>query len=441
MVARHALRARFAERLSAHYSVEVPAYTTLVDVTEQVNQDYCGTAPSRERVGAERHGAIRVGTPEELAQVCRIFAGFGMFPVGFYDLRDAKPTPVPVVSTAFRPTSPAELERNPFRVFTSMLAVRDPAFFNDDLRPRLEAFLARRQLFPPRLLELADRAAQDDGLPPEAAEEFVLLAAKAFALSPEPIDGPWYRELEAVSAVAADIGGVTSTHINHLTPRVLDIDELYRRLAALGLKMIDEIQGPPRWPGPDVLLRQTSFRALDEPRSFREADGTIRPGSLRVRFGEVEARGVALTKAGRERYDQALAAADALRAAEGITGQQAAARVWPDFFPMTEAALAEQGLGFFTYTADNKGGVRAAPILYEDFLPRSAAGIFQSNVDEEADTPPRPPQADYDQDWLSGALGHEILDPDALYRAQEHASRADAARKLGLAPDQIGRTL
>ncbi|MGL6235342.1 MAG: 2-oxoadipate dioxygenase/decarboxylase [Segniliparus sp.] len=439
MIEPHALRARFAERLSAHYGVEVPAYTTLVDVVDEVNRDWWserGASPGAEalggagRVGAERHGAIRVGTPAELAQAARIFAGFGMFPVGFYDLRDARPVPVPVVSTAFRPIDPAELERNPFRVFTSMLATRDPAFFDSGLRPRLEAFLARRQLFPPRLLELADRAADERGLPEERAEEFVTLAAKAFALGSEPIDGPWYRELESISAVAADIGGIGSTHINHLTPRVLDIDELYRRLAARGLKMIDEIQGPPRWDGPDVLLRQTSFRALDEPRTFREADGTVRPGSLRVRFGEVEARGIALTEAGRDRYDQALAAADRLRAAESLTGQEAAARVWPEFFPATEAELAELGLGFFTYRVEN-GAARAVPIVYEDFLPRSAAGIFQSNLDEEASAPSLPPEADYNQDWLSGAIGRDILDPYELYRAQERASREAVAAELG----------
>ena len=43
--------------------------------------------------------------------------------------------------------------------------------------------------------------------------------------------------------------------------------------------MIDAIQGPPRRDGPEVLLRQTSFRALAEPRQFREADGTITEGS------------------------------------------------------------------------------------------------------------------------------------------------------------------
>ncbi len=107
--------------------------------------------------------------------------------------------------------------------------------------------------------------------------------------------------------MAADIGGVPSTHINHLTPRVLDIDELYRRMQARGITMIDRIQGPPGWDGPDVLLRQTSFRALAEPRRFREPDGTITIGELRVRFGEVEQRGVALTPRGRDRYDEAVA--------------------------------------------------------------------------------------------------------------------------------------
>ena len=49
-------------------------------------------------------------------------------------------------------------------------------------------------------------------------------------------------------------------------------------MQARGIEMIDEIQGPPRWDGPDVLLRQTSFRALAEPRTFRDADGTALAG-------------------------------------------------------------------------------------------------------------------------------------------------------------------
>ncbi|MET9972297.1 DUF1338 domain-containing protein, partial [Streptomyces sp. NPDC006356] len=127
------LRAAFAERLSRMYGQEVPAYTTLVDVSREVNEDVLrerGADAERlgsiGRVTAERHGAIRVGTPTELQQVARVFGALGMRPVGFYDLREAAASAVPVVSTAFRPVDGEELARNPFRVFTSMLTPADP---------------------------------------------------------------------------------------------------------------------------------------------------------------------------------------------------------------------------------------------------------------------------------------------------------------------------
>jgi hypothetical protein len=104
------LRAAFAARLSDMYGQEVPAYTTLVDVSREVNEDVLraqGADAERlgsiSRVTAERHGAIRVGTPTELRQVARVFGALGMHPVGFYDLREAAAGAVPVVSTAFRP--------------------------------------------------------------------------------------------------------------------------------------------------------------------------------------------------------------------------------------------------------------------------------------------------------------------------------------------------
>ncbi|MGO4752746.1 DUF1338 family protein, partial [Streptomyces sp. 2MCAF27] len=226
------LRAAFAARLSEMYGQEVPAYTTLVDVSREVNEDVLrarGSDAERlgsiSRVTAERHGAIRVGTPQELRQVARIFSALGMHPVGFYDLREAAASAVPVISTAFRPVDGEELARNPFRVFTSMLTPADPRFFDADLRSRLEAFLADRELFPAELLALADRATAERELPEAEAERFLRLAVHAFELSPEPVDQAWYETLGRISAVAADIGGVRSTHINHLTPRVLDIDE------------------------------------------------------------------------------------------------------------------------------------------------------------------------------------------------------------------------
>jgi uncharacterized glyoxalase superfamily metalloenzyme YdcJ len=399
------LRAAFAAGLSRMYGAEVPAYTTLVEVSAEVNRDHVAATPGADRLGslarvtAERHGAIRVGSAAELADVADLFAAFGMNPVGFYDLRDAAP-PVPVVSTAFRPIDSKELSHNPFRVFTSMLATADRRFFTAELHARVERFLAHRQLFDPALIAEARRIAADGGAEHERAQHFVDRAVSAFALSREPIDRAWYDELTRVSAVAADIAGVGTTHLNHLTPRVLDIDELYRRMTARGVTMIEAIQGPPRCDGPAVLLRQTSFRALAEPRRFRDTDGSISDGTLRVRFGEVEARGVALTPQGRARYDQAMASPDP-------------AAVWAQHFPTTDTELAASGLAYY------RGGDPTKPVVYEDFLPASAAGIFRSNLDADTqagdgdmvsgqDTP-------YDQEWMAGQIGHHIHDPYALY--------------------------
>ncbi|GAA0236021.1 2-oxoadipate dioxygenase/decarboxylase [Cryptosporangium japonicum] len=422
------LRAAFARSLSEMYGTEVPAYTTLLRVSSEVNADVLakrGADAQRlgsiERVTAERHGAIRVGTARELRQVGQLFAGFGMHPVGFYDLRNASSSSVPVVSTAFRPLPADELARNPFRVFTSVLVTDDRRFFDADLQSRLETFLGRRELFPPRVLELAARAESDGELPDAEAAELLAGATACFALSPDPIDRAWYDELARISAVAADIGGVTSTHINHLTPRVLDIDELYRRMSDLGITMIDEIQGPPAWDGPDVLLRQTSFRALAEPRRF--TDG---PGELRVRFGEVEARGIALTAAGRALYDRLLAEVDTRRASSGRPRTEVAAEVWREHLPATEEGLDRAGLGAFTYRAvpgaprpdssDVHEWVRAGaavrePIVYEDFLPRSAAGIFQSNLTDAGRRDDAHTGAARDAGWMSDALGRDVADP------------------------------
>lgn len=457
-----ALRAEFALRLAELYGREVPAYNTLVEVSREVNADVAATQGSAaerlgsiDRVTAERHGAIRVGSPRELAQAARVFAGFGMHPVGFYDLRDASSSSVPVVSTAFRPIDPDELAKNPFRVFTSMLVTDDRRFFDADTQARLEEFIGSRTLFGEELLELADRATAHGDLDEADAERFLKLATAAFELFTEPVDHDWYVELEKISAVAADIGGVPSTHINHLTPRVLDIDALYARMETRGITMIDEIQGPPDWKGPDVLLRQTSFKALAEERRFRHADGSVRKGSLRVRFGEVEQRGVALTATGRDLYDRMVAETDARLAAApaGSTTRVDVARdVWRANLPRTDRELALQGLAFYTFTVTGtaatdagttgdsatlrelleNGVLEPRPIVYEDFLPRSAAGIFQSNLTDEGTRDDEELGTPYDIERLSEVIGRPIADPTALYAAQQQASLTAAAQALNL---------
>lgn len=453
MLRTHDLRAGFARSLSAMYGIEVPAYNTLVEVSTAVNADVLAADPVRaerlgriDRVTAERHGAIRVGTAAELRQVAQIFAALGMEPVGFYDLRGTESTSLPIVSTAFRPTTAEALAINPFRVFTSVLVTDDRRYFDEGLHAELDEFLARRTLFTPEVLALAARAEAEGGLPDADAADFLRLATACFELSPEPVDRAWYARLSAVSGVAADIGGVPTTHINHLTPRVLDIDDLYRRMEALGIAMIDEIQGPPQWPGPDVLLRQTSFKALAEPRRFAEPDGTITDGALSVRFGEVEQRGIALTPAGRDRYDRLIVEID-----ERSAGLTAAARnavkveVWQANWPDTESGLLANGEGFFEFSVGRgsagpppatlaglveDGWLVASPIVYEDFLPRSAAGIFASNLDNQGTRDATLEGSGRDADWIAAAIGRTVHDPMRLYAEQSRASLVGACAEL-----------
>ncbi|MBY4205915.1 VOC family protein [Rhodococcus fascians] len=443
------LRAQFALRLSALYGREVPAYTTLLDVTASINADTMRTSGadaerfgSIDRVTAERHGAIRVGNAREISQVALIFGAMGMYPVGFYDLRDTASSSIPVVSTAFRPIDPAELAINPFRIFTSMLVASDRRFFDADLGARLTEFLNRRTLFPPLLLQLADRCEHNGGLKTQEASTFLDLATAAFALSTEPVDRAWYRELDAVSAVAADIGGVTSTHINHLTPRVLDIDLLHRRMGEHGVTMIDTIQGPPRTSGPGLLLRQTSFRALDEQRMFVDENGKVEPGHLRVRFGEVEARGVAATASGRTRYDTFLDLSDP-------EPPDDASALWTSLVPDDESVWLAEDLAYFSFrltganpaAADRTGGlidliesgvVAADPIVYEDFLPKSAAGIFRSNLESDGSRHSDTTAAAFDAEAMEGVLERDLHDPYRIYGRIREESVTQIENDLGL---------
>ena len=71
------------------------------------------------------------------------------------------PARYPSSRRRFAAVEATELARNPFRVFTSMLVVDDPRYFDDDTPEQLRAFLDERVLFAPELLALADRAAAE----------------------------------------------------------------------------------------------------------------------------------------------------------------------------------------------------------------------------------------------------------------------------------------
>jgi uncharacterized glyoxalase superfamily metalloenzyme YdcJ len=216
-----------------------------------------------------------------------------------------------------------------------------------------------------------------------------------------------------------------------------------------GVAMIDRVQGPPRWQGPDVLLRQTSFRALAEPRTFADASGALSEGTLRVRFGEVEARGIALTARGRDLYDRLTALVEQRMADRPKDDpQQEAAAVWEQQMPRTERELCLSGLGFFTYHATVRDGagrppstlralveggwIEPRPIVYEDFLPGSAAGIFASNLTGAGAAAEREGGAPRDAAWLAGAIGREISRPEDGYAAQAQESLRVAQQRLGV---------
>lgn len=448
------VRTKFSRAMSEMYRTEVPQYGTLIDLVRDVNRDIRESDvvldrrlrdnDEIERLDLERHGAIRVGTPEELATLRRLFAVMGMVPVGYYDLSVAG---VPVHSTAFRPVSAESLRLNPFRVFTSLLRLD----LIPDAAVRREAadILARRSIFTPGCRDLIDRANRDGGLDDAEADAFVAESLETFRWHrAATVAADVYARLRTAHPLVADIVCFKGPHINHLTPRTLDIDAVQAGMPARGITPKAVIEGAPRRKVP-ILLRQTSFRALQEAIVFRAGDGSVEDGTHTARFGEVEQRGVALTPKGRALYDRLLAevrervqvTSDGSNAADYMAALADGFRDFPD----DEPGLRTQGLAYFRYAPTGKGAapsgvdldaliasghVKADPITYEDFLPVSAAGIFASNLGDESQRnhAESAAQAAFERD-----LGAGVADENALYAALERAS-IEATRTALSAP-------
>ncbi|WP_305808648.1 2-oxoadipate dioxygenase/decarboxylase family protein, partial [Staphylococcus epidermidis] len=182
----------------------------------------------------------------------------------------------------------AALLANPFRVFTSLLRLELIA--DATLREKAAAILARRQIFTPRVLELIAQCEADGGLADADADAFVREALETFRWhSTATVDAETYRALQAAHRLVADVVCFRGPHINHLTPRTLDIDAAQAAMPTRGMDAKDVVEGPPRRDCP-ILLRQTSFKALQEAVRF-----TDDAGAHTARFGEIEQRGVALT--------------------------------------------------------------------------------------------------------------------------------------------------
>lgn len=407
------IRALFSAAMSEMYKSEVPQYGKLLDLVAHVNASILQGDPQvernliqsgeMERLSVERHGAIRVGTSSELSTLRRLFAVMGMEPVGYYDLA---PAGVPVHATAFRAVEEGALNKSPFRVFTSLLRLE----LIDDAQLRQVAHdtLHARNIFTPKAMELIQLHEASGGLTPDQAEIFVAEALETFRWhSSATVSHDAFNKLQQQHRLIADVVAFKGPHINHLTPRTLDIDRVQADMASHGIVPKAVIEGPPKR-RVDILLRQTSFKALNEHIAFPGEEGDVK-GSHSARFGEIEQRGAALTPKGRALYDKLLLAAKAeLGAApseaNALQYTEIMERVFQEF-PDDLKTLHDQGLLFVRYYpaqdrlascqgADLKqwsledliarGLIKYSPVIYEDFLPVSAAGIFQSNLGSEA---------------------------------------------------------
>ena len=439
------IRSAFSAAMSAMYRDEVPAYGTLMTLVARVNQQKLSADPtlkarleatdSLDRLSEERHGAIRLGTPQELAMMRRAFAVMGMYPVGYYDLSTAG---VPVHSTAFRPVGDASLKRNPFRVFTSLL--RLDLIADAALREQAADVLASRKIFTDEAARLIEKAESEGGLGEADAKRFVAEVLETFRWHDRAIvDAGMYKRLHDAHRLIADVVSFKGPHINHLTPRTLDIDKVQALMPEHGIAPKAVVEGPPTRECP-ILLRQTSFKALEEPVSFIGDNGEWREGSHTARFGEIEQRGVALTPKGRALYDALLnqTRAKVRPAADGSNADAYEAALTEVFkaLPDDWNELRRAGLGYFSYSLTEKGRAVAGrrvdletaiaeglvqfdPIVYEDFLLVSAAGIFQSNLGDEAaqEFVASPNQIMFERD-----LGASVLDEFAHYAEIERAS-------------------
>ncbi|KAF6817841.1 hypothetical protein CSOJ01_02278 [Colletotrichum sojae] len=474
------LRTTFALAMSAMYKSEVPLYGDLIRIVQQVNQEAQarkvhgleGSATmdaSVERLTLERHGAIRLGTPRELRTVRRIFALLGMRAVGYYDLSIAG---LPMHATCFRPTSRESLERNPFRVFTTLL--RPELLKSGRARAVALELLERRNIFTDALVDILDTAEQTQGgrLTSSQAQRFVVEALRTFGWQPLAVaTHDEYSLLRAEHPILTDIACFRSSHINHLTPRALDIAAAQRAMIAAGMAVKSRIEGPPPRRCP-ILLRQTSFLALREGIRFVGVDGFV-DGFHKARFGEIEERGAAVTAAGRRLYDDLLE--EAMAAARGFGDPGAVDAVLEETFerfPDNWAELRRRGLVYSEYRctkdARNKlsglsdvsilnpralldrliseGILEALPITYEDFLPFSAAGIFQSNLqsgsgpgDSAMDGGGEPAKPDLE--GYERALRCRVVDSNDLYAQAEQHSLERCAEELGISFREFSRFL
>ena len=169
-------------------------------------------------MSGERHGAIRIGRPDEYRWVGRFFAAFGMEPHNYYDLTKLGAKSQPIIATAFR------ARRNPeHRIFCSLLMTD---YFAPATRGRLEAQLATREIFSAQAKALIEQHEQAGGLTAAEATQLIQEGVqRIFKWTGRARNYGLYQDLCAAGfKIAADVVCFESHHLNHLTPNTLWLD-------------------------------------------------------------------------------------------------------------------------------------------------------------------------------------------------------------------------
>jgi uncharacterized glyoxalase superfamily metalloenzyme YdcJ len=268
-----------------------------------------------------------------------------------------------------------------------------------------------------------------------------------------------YMQLKAEHPLIADVVSFPSSHINHLTPRTINIDLVQELMVNQGMPAKERIEGPPKRRCP-ILLRQTSFKALEETVYFRDTVDRYRKGSHTARFGEVEQRGYALTRKGRQLYDRILDQVNVDATRNNLEGGDYDKVLESHFraFPDSLSELRAQNLAYFCYRVTSTGEKLAEddtllskfgrkvslqqlldqdvlvyePLTYEDFLPLSAGGIFNSNLGNVSLSKQLIMSAEPDLDGFQRCLGTCVADEFHLYYEMQKESIQYCEHQLGL---------
>jgi uncharacterized glyoxalase superfamily metalloenzyme YdcJ len=541
-----AMQHKLFHELSRMFADEVPMYDKSLLCNHVVNRAVCdllsqlhiGFGISDEQLdktSGERHGAIRIGRPDEYRWIGRFFAQFAMEPHNFYDMTAVGAKSQPIIATAFRSTLNPE-----HRVFTSLL---QPNYYEDSVRTRIEEVLSHRQVFSDRAKQLIEQGERDGGLAWADAEALIKEATtRIFKWTGKARDYQLYKDLcDAGFKIAADIACFERHHLNHLTPNTFcmdlytaamkfcmgeltidafklratraltrltafaDRDYMHLTFKHLSYDTIDSFKKGTLTPdapsvitgavdaltkrlqsddlaltklkhsgfkdfteGPSedtpILLRQDAYKALTEPVTFTNPDGSTTQATHTARFGEIEQRFFACTPMGRDLYDTCLAQADAARdkdpkiVSRDFAAYEALYAAPFSPFPKTVPELLKGGFIFAKYAPTAKGlaakgtggsitttdiqsmmsALVAAghasyeALRYEDFLPVSAAGIFASNLNQYGTKSTAHVKPTYKQSDLEAVLGKPIIDASAVYAAIHARSILTTLDALGV---------